>query len=83
MNGMALFMGTSRLHLSFANNRGLDFDILVRQTRIGIPASVTSAERSLAQVPCDAGLVGPGGEPRGTARVESRRLRDCLGHCRG
>jgi putative MATE family efflux protein len=60
MNGRALFRGSSRLHLSFANNDGLDLDILVRQTRIGIPASVTSAERSLAQVVL-VGLVAPFG----------------------
>jgi putative MATE family efflux protein len=60
MNGTALFRGTSRLHLSFANNKGLDFDILLRQTKIGVPASVTSAERSLAQVVL-VGLVAPFG----------------------
>ena len=44
-----LFSGRSRLHLSFRHLR-LDFPLYWRMIRLGAPASVTSAERSVAQL---------------------------------
>ncbi|HLF09115.1 MAG TPA: MATE family efflux transporter [Dehalococcoidia bacterium] len=49
MNFHVLFSGTSRLHLSFRGYR-LDFGMLGTLVRIGAPASVTSMERSIAQI---------------------------------
>lgn len=44
-----LFTGGSRLHLSVSDLR-LDFPLYWRIIRLGVPASVTSAERSIAQL---------------------------------
>jgi len=60
MNFRALFSGTSRLHLSFRGYH-TDLPLLWRMVRIGAPSSVTSMERSLAQLIL-VGLVTPFGD---------------------
>jgi putative MATE family efflux protein len=49
INGYGLLAGSSKLHLNF---RGyyLDFPFMGRLLKLSIPASITSAERSLAQL---------------------------------
>ncbi|MBI4498282.1 MAG: MATE family efflux transporter [Chloroflexi bacterium] len=60
INGYILFTGRSRLHLSLHDARP-DFPLLWRMVRLGGPSSVTSMERSLAQVIL-VGLVTPFGD---------------------
>ncbi|MBI4340316.1 MAG: MATE family efflux transporter [Chloroflexi bacterium] len=48
-NFRALFTGQSHLHLSVREYR-LDPPVLLRTTKIGLPASVTGMERSIAQL---------------------------------
>ena len=49
MNSYGLFTGSSKLQLTF---RGyyMDFPLMWRMVRLGMPASVTNAERSLSQL---------------------------------
>jgi putative MATE family efflux protein len=49
LNIWALHTGTSRLHLRISEYR-LDFKLLREQLKIGLPAAVTGAERSIAQL---------------------------------
>lgn len=49
MNFYALLTGSSRLHLHLSDVR-VDLGAMGRQIRIGVPASVTSMERSVAQL---------------------------------
>lgn len=49
MNFYALFAGRSRLHLSLEGYR-VDFPLLWRIVKLGAPASVTGAERTIAQL---------------------------------
>jgi putative MATE family efflux protein len=60
INLHALFTGTSRVHVSL-DTLSLDSRLLIRQVQIGAPASVTSAERSLAQLML-VGLAAPFGQ---------------------
>lgn len=48
-NFRALFMGTSRLHLTFKDYY-VDFPLLARLIRIGLPASGTGMERSIVHL---------------------------------
>ncbi|MBI4202608.1 MAG: MATE family efflux transporter [Chloroflexi bacterium] len=49
VNFYALFRGTSRLHLTLRNYK-LDFPILSRLLRIGVPASLGGLERAISQL---------------------------------
>jgi len=71
-NFHALFTGKSLLRLSLRGYR-LDFRLLWRIIRIGTPASVTTAERTVAQVIL-IGLVAPFGDFALAAYSITRRL---------
>ncbi|MBF8266979.1 MAG: efflux family protein [Dehalococcoidia bacterium] len=49
LNCYGLFAGTSKLKLTFSGY-SMDFPLMWRMVRLGIPASITNAERSLAQL---------------------------------
>ncbi|MBI4213347.1 MAG: MATE family efflux transporter [Chloroflexi bacterium] len=49
INSFGLFTGTSKLRLTFRGYRA-DFPLMFRLVRLGLPASVTQAERSLANL---------------------------------
>jgi putative MATE family efflux protein len=72
MNFHALFAGTSRLHLTFQGYR-VDFPTLWRQIKLGAPASVTSMERSIAQIVL-VGLVAGFGDTALAAYALTRRM---------
>jgi Na+-driven multidrug efflux pump len=72
MNFYALFTGTSRLHLSL-NGYHLDFAMLRSLIRVGAPASVTSMERSIAQIVL-VGLVASFGDYALAAYALTRRV---------
>ncbi|OGO05125.1 MAG: hypothetical protein A2Y60_04660 [Chloroflexi bacterium RBG_13_54_9] len=72
MNFYALFTGTSRLHLTFRGYR-LDFRLLWQLIKIGAPASVTSMERSIAQIIL-IGLIAPFGDYALAAYSLTRRI---------
>ncbi|MSQ23345.1 MAG: MATE family efflux transporter [Chloroflexi bacterium] len=59
MNFWALYTGTSRIQLSM-NNLKVELPLMWRQVQIGGPASVTAAERAIAQVVL-VGLAAPFG----------------------
>ncbi len=49
INFRALYMGTSKIHVTLENWR-VDWPVIAQQIRIGTPAAITGAERSFAQV---------------------------------
>ena len=49
VNSFGLLTGTSKLRLTFTGYR-MDFPLMFRLVRLGLPASVTQAERSLANL---------------------------------
>ncbi len=77
MNFRALFRGTSRLHLSLEGYRP-DFPLLWTLTKTGAPASITAAERALAQLVL-VGLVAPYGASTLAAFSLTRRI-EMLSH---
>jgi putative MATE family efflux protein len=77
MNFSALFRGTSRLHLTLTGYKP-DFDVLWRLTKMGLPASVTAAERAFAQLIL-VGLVAPYGATTLAAFSLTRRI-EMLSH---
>ena len=60
MNFRALFRGSSRLHLNLSGYQ-VDLPLLWQIAKLGMPASVTSAERTLAQLML-LGIVAPFGD---------------------
>lgn len=72
MNSRALFGGTSRLHLQLSEYR-VDPRLMWQMARVGGPAAVTSAERSIAQLIL-VGLVSPFGDNALAAFTLTRRL---------
>jgi putative MATE family efflux protein len=76
LNFHALFTGSSRLHLHLSDVR-VDRAVMWRQIRIGAPASVTSMERSLAQV-LVIGLVSPFGDVALAAYSLTQRLNNMV-----
>jgi putative MATE family efflux protein len=80
LNFRALFKGTSRLHLR-VENIGIDPRAMWRQLKIGIPASVTGMERSVAQM-LVIGLVAPFGDVALAAYSLTQRMNQLvnLGH---
>ncbi len=72
MNFRALFRGTSRLHLTLRGYRP-DFPVLWQIVKTGAPASVTSAERAVAQLIL-IGLVSPYGATTLAAFALTRRV---------
>jgi putative MATE family efflux protein len=60
INFRALFTGTSRLHLTLHGYR-VDLPLLWQIAKLGMPASVTSAERTIAQLML-LGIVAPFGD---------------------
>ena len=71
-NFRALFAGTSQLHLTLRGYRP-DFPILWRLLRIGIPASITGAERVMSELVL-VRLVTPFGDAALAAYSLTRRL---------
>jgi putative MATE family efflux protein len=76
LNLRALFTGTSRLHLRLADFR-FDGQTIWRQVRLGAPASVTSMERSLAQL-LVVGIVAPFGDLALAAFSLTQRLNNMV-----
>ncbi len=72
MNFYALFQGTSRLHLTLRGYR-VDLPVLWRQIKLGAPASITSMERSIAQIVL-VGLVAGFGDTALAAYALTRRM---------
>ncbi len=72
VNYWALFRGTSRLHLTFRSYR-VDFRILGRMLRIGIPASIAGTERAISQLVL-LRLVTPFGDTAVAAYSLARRI---------
>ena len=68
----ALFRGTSRLHLTLKGYH-LDWRVLGQLVKLGLPASVNSMERSLAQLVV-VGLVAPFGDYALAAYALTRRV---------
>jgi putative MATE family efflux protein len=80
LNFRALFLGTSRLKLN-VSDIGIDAPQMWRQIKLGAPASVTSAERSVAQM-LVIGLISPFGDLPLAAYSLTTRLHNIvnLGH---
>ncbi len=78
MNMYALFRGTSRLRLSL---RGyyVDFPMIWRILKIGIPASVTGAQRAISQL-IVVFIVAPFGDGALAAFAVSRRVENTVNH---
>ena len=78
MNFYALFRGTSRLKLSL---RGyyIDFPLIWRLLKIGIPASVTGAQRAVSQLMVIF-MVAPFGDGALAAFALSRRAENTVNH---
>jgi putative MATE family efflux protein len=76
MNFRALFTGTSKLHLTLAGYRP-DARVLWQLVRTGLPASVTSAERSFAQLLL-VGIVSPYGAATLAAYSLTRRVENLV-----
>ena len=78
MNALALFRGTSRLRLSF---RGyyVDYPMIWRILKIGLPASVTGAQRAVSQL-IMVFIVAPFGEGALAAFALSRRAENAVNH---
>ena len=76
LNYHALLTGTSRLHIRLRDVR-IDLPVMWRQLRIGIPASVTGMERSLAQIVVY-GLVAPFGDMSLAAYAMTSRLQNFM-----
>jgi putative MATE family efflux protein len=72
MNFRALFIGTSRLHLTLTGYRP-DFPLLWQIVKTGLPASITQAERNLASLILF-GLVAPYGATTLAAFALTRRV---------
>jgi putative MATE family efflux protein len=72
LNFRALFLGTSRLKLTFSGYRP-DADVLLRLLKTGGPASITNAERSISNLLL-VGLVAPFGETTLAAFALTRRI---------
>ena len=72
MNGSILLRGTSRLHLRLSEYR-IDPRLIVQMLKIGGPAAVTGAERSIAQLIL-VGLVSPFGDSALAAYTLTRRM---------
>jgi putative MATE family efflux protein len=72
INGRALFRGTSRLHLRLSEYR-LDPRLILQMVKVGGPAAITGAERSIAQL-IVVGLVTPFGDSALAAYTLTRRL---------
>lgn len=76
LNYHALFTGVSRLQLRLSDVR-FDVGAMWRQMRIGLPASVTGMERSLAQIVIY-GLVAPFGDLSLAAYALTSRLQNFM-----
>jgi putative MATE family efflux protein len=76
MNFRALFIGTSKLHLTLRGYRP-DFRLLGGMIKTGLPASVTSAERSVAQLLL-VGIVSPYGATTLAAYALTRRIENLV-----
>lgn len=76
LNFHALFSGRSRLHLTLRGYRP-DLAVLWQLFRTGLPASVTSAERSIAQLVL-IGLVSPYGPTTLAAYALTRRVENLV-----
>jgi putative MATE family efflux protein len=72
MNTRALLTGRSRLHLRVSEYR-LDPRLMLQMVKVGGPAAVTGAERSIAQL-IVVGLVAPFGDSALAAYTLTRRL---------
>jgi putative MATE family efflux protein len=72
MNTRALLTGTSRLHLRLSEYR-LDPRMMLQMVKVGGPAAITGAERSIAQL-IVVGLVTPFGDSALAAYTLTRRL---------
>ena len=72
INGYALFHGSSRLHLTFRGYR-VDYRVLLRIIKIGLPASVAATERTTAQLIL-LRLVSPFGDVTLAAYALTRRF---------
>jgi putative MATE family efflux protein len=76
LNFRALFTGTSRLHLTLSDYRP-DPAVLWQLVRTGTPASITSAERSIAQLLLTS-LVSPFGPTTLAAFALTRRIENLV-----
>ena len=78
MNFRALLVGSSRLHLSF---RGyyVDFPLIWRVLKVGLPASVTGAQRAVSQLVV-VGIVSSFGDVALAAFAMTRRAENAVNH---
>jgi putative MATE family efflux protein len=76
LNMRALFVGSSRLHLQLSDFR-FDGQTTWRQIKLGAPASITSMERSLAQL-LVVGIVAPFGDLALAAFSLTQRLNNMV-----
>lgn len=78
MNFRALMAGKSRLHLTFTGYY-VDYQLIWRVIKVGVPASVTGAQRAVSQL-IVVGLVAPFGEVALAAFALSRRAENAVNH---
>lgn len=78
MNLYALFRGTSRLKLSLSGYY-VDFPLIWRLLKVGIPASVTGAQRGVSQL-IVVFIVAPFGDSALAAFALSRRAENTVNH---
>ena len=78
MNFYALFRGTSRLKLSLSGYY-VDFPLIWRLLRVGLPASVTGAQRAVSQL-IVVFIVAPFGDGALAAFALSRRAENTVNH---
>ena len=78
MNFRALVTGTSRLHLTFKGYY-IDWTLIWRVVKVGVPASVTGAQRAVSQL-IVVSLVVPFGDVALAAYALSRRAENTVNH---
>jgi putative MATE family efflux protein len=78
MNFRALLLGSSRLHLSFKGYY-VDFPLIWRMLKVGLPASVTGAQRAVSQLVVVV-LVSSFGDVALAAFAMTRRAENAVNH---
>ncbi|MDP6514716.1 MAG: MATE family efflux transporter, partial [SAR202 cluster bacterium] len=78
LNFRALLAGTSRLHLTFKGYY-VDYKLIWRVIKVGVPASVTGAQRAVSQL-IVVSLVAPFGDVALAAFALSRRAENTVNH---
>ena len=78
LNFRALLIGSSRLHLSFKGYY-VDFPLIWKMLKVGLPASVTGAQRAVSQLVV-VGIISSFGDVALAAFAMTRRVENTVNH---